>query len=544
MSPTTLRPGARALGALLVSAALVGVPSLAQADETPAATPSPSASASLEPSATATTSPSPSASVDPSAPATGGIPSAPAPTTTAPSPTTSAPSPTTSAPAPTAEPRPDAALVPGGESRRYGVAAAAGPTTSTDPVLVGANYLEEQLRAGGHLFSVDFGGTLYPDYGVTADAVLALDAAGTGQAEATLATKVLADNVVNYIGFGDPTEVYAGSLAKLLNVAVAQEVDPTAFGGFDLVATLEGLEQPNGRFTDRTIYGDSSNTFGQSFAIIGLHRAGEPVSAEAVAYLLDQQCPNGAFKLYESDGGCTTNDDADPDATAMAVQALLAVGGHAAAANDGLDYLVSRQAANGGVGGGGPQVAVNANSTGLAGQAFLAGGRTAQARLAQSYLVALQYDCGFPAALRGGIAYDQTAYDTQEAAGATAVPNDQDRRSTSQALLALAGVPLGSVTATGADAEAPALGCASASPTATATPTATPSTTVEPTATDGATPTAGAGSTAEPTAVAAAPSGSLAQTGSDPLLPVLVGLALVVLGALAVVASRRRGAHA
>ena len=45
MSPTTLRPGARALGALLLSAALVGTPTVALADETPTATPSPTATA-------------------------------------------------------------------------------------------------------------------------------------------------------------------------------------------------------------------------------------------------------------------------------------------------------------------------------------------------------------------------------------------------------------------------------------------------------------------------------------------------------------------
>jgi LPXTG-motif cell wall-anchored protein len=44
--------------------------------------------------------------------------------------------------------------------------------------------------------------------------------------------------------------------------------------------------------------------------------------------------------------------------------------------------------------------------------------------------------------------------------------------------------------------------------------------------------------------VAAAPSGALAQTGSDPLLPALLGLALVLVGGVAVLASRRRGAHA
>lgn len=542
MSPTTLRPGARALGALLLSAALVGAPAVAHADD---ASPSPSATATSSPSATTTpdasASPSPSETAEPSPSATA---------TAEPSPSATTPA----SPKPSASPTDEAptGLVPGGDARRYGVAAAQGPATSTNPVLVGANYLEEQLRDGGHHFSVDVAGTLYADYGVTADAVLALAAAGTGQDEATLATQYLADNVKNYASYddGDPTtvdDVYAGSVAKLLNVAVAQGVDPTAFGGWDLVDTLEGLENAQGRFADQSPWGDYSNVFGQSFALIGLHRAGATVSADARAYLLAQQCPGGGFALYMTDAGCTDAANADPDATAMAVQALVAVGGASSAVSDALDYLAGRQNADGAVGGAGPTAAVNANSTGLAGQAFLAGGRSAQARAAVGYLTGLQYGCTFPTALRGGIAYDQAAYDAQRTAGQDATPGDQDRRSTSQALLALAGTPLGSVTARGADAEAPDLACASASPTAspsgsatsTSAPTSTGGSTSDPTGTAGS----GGGSTTDP--VAAGPTGSLAQTGSEPLVPVLVGLVLLVLGGVAVALSRgRRGAHA
>ena len=71
----------------------------------------------------------------------------------------------------------------------------------------------------------------------------------------------------------------------------------------------------------------------------------------------------------------------------------------------------------------------------------------------------------------------------------------------------------------------------------TATPTGTPTST-------GA-PTEGAGGSDASTTVDASSTGSLAQTGTDLLLPALLGLALVVLGGVAVFAStRRRGAHA
>lgn len=547
MSPTTLRPGARALGALFVSAALVGASSAAFADAAPAASGTPTTTAS--PSATPTPSPTTSATPTSSATPTGTSPgpsatASPGPSATA-SPTpsgtsTSSPSPSSSAPA---------ALVPGGATARYGIAAAAGPATSTDPVLVGADYLERELVSTKYTLPIVFGGIEYPQYGLVADAVLALDAAGSGQDAATAATRTLADHLVDYLGFGDPNEVPAGALAKLLNVAVAQRVDPTAFGGTDLVATLQGLEQPNGRFSDRSQYGDNSNTFGQSFALIGLTRAGVTVSPQARAYLVAQQCPGGGFQLYETDAGCTSDTAADPDATAMAVQALLAVGGQTAAASAGLDYLAGLQDASGGVPGAGLTATLNANSTGLAGQAFLAGGRTAQARLAVRYLTSLQYGCALPAVLRGGIAYDRTAYDAQVAKGAGALPTDQDRRSTSQGLLALAGVPLGAVTAAGAEAQAPSLACAAAP---SSTPTSTPTSSTAPTTTAPATTTpatnAAAGSGSDPgdtvAPIAAGPTGALAQTGASPLLPVLLGLVLLVVGVLAVYGSRRRGAHA
>ncbi|MGL5818211.1 MAG: prenyltransferase/squalene oxidase repeat-containing protein [Phycicoccus sp.] len=431
--------------------------------------------------------------------------------------------------------------MPGGRTTDFGPDAGDGPATTTDPAQRAGHYLVQQLRATGYTFSSEFEGVEYPDFGLVADAVLALDAAGTGQDAAAQATATLAGRLGEYIGFdtdGDPTtpdDLYAGSVAKVLNVAAAQGAPPRDFGGVDLIATLEGLERPTGRFSD-TGAEDYSNTFTQSLAVMGLSRAGGTVSGDALRYLLDQQCPNGGFQLVMTDGGCTADAQADPDSTAMAVQALLTVG-QAAAAGDGLDFIVSRQRDDGGVGGSGPTASVNANSTGLAGQALVAGGRTAQARLATSYLTALQYDCSFPTPLRGGVAYDRTAFDAQRAAGREAVPSDQDRRSTAQAALALSGTPLYAVTAEGADATAPAPACATAGATPSRTPTVDPS-------------TPGRDSGGESTGAAEAPreqpkdAEDLARTGTDPVLPALLGLLLLVMGGAAVVVSRPRGNHA
>lgn len=541
MSPTstTTRAALRRAGILLMAAALVGGPvGAAFADPTG----EPSTTATSAPPETsgpgASAEPSASASASPSASATQSAPSSPAPS--------SGEGTGSTAPGPSVEDEADPSLVPGGSARSFGPMALAGPATSTDPTLVAADYLERELVSSDYTLPIVFSGTSYPQYGLVADAILALDAAGAGQDAAAAATAVLADNVASYVGYddGDPTtpdDVYAGPVAKLLNVALAQGVDPTAFGGYDLLNTLKGLETSSGRFSDVTSWTDYSNTFGQSFALIGLQRAGETVSTNARTFLLDQQCTDGGFRLNPGGATCTS----DPDATAMAVQALLAVGSASAAAADGLDYLAGLQQSSGGIGGAGPTSGVNANTTGLAGQAFLAGGRTAQARAAVTYLTGLQYGCDFPAVLRGGIAYDRAAYLAQDAAGTAAEPQDQDRRSTSQALLALAGTPLAAVTAAGADAEAPSLTCAT--PTSSGGPTSTGGSS-SPSTTGGPTDGAGSGGNETTGPLASGPlasgPGSLAQTGSDLLWPATAGLVLLVVGGLAVAASRRRGAHA
>ena len=436
---------------------------------------------------------------------------------------------------------PTLGLVPGGRAGRYGLnAAAVLPETSTDPALVAAGYLVRELAAGQHHFSTVVPGFgTFADYGVTADAVLALAAAGAGQDEAALTTAYLANHVVDYVGFGDPNEIAAGAVAKLLNVAIAQGVDPTAFGGQNLVATLQAREAQNGRFSDQSQYGDFSNTFGQSLALIGLHRAAVTTSAPSRAYLLTQQCSNGGFLLFMTDAGCTDPASADPDATAMAVQALIAIGGATAQVSAGLDYLATRQAASGGVGGGGPQTGLNANTTGLAGQAFLAGGRSANARRAASFVAALQYGCTFPAGVRGGIAYDQTAYDDQADAGTAAAPVDQDRRSTSQAALALAGTPLYAVSAVGADATAPELDCP-----AVTTSTTTSSTSSTSSNSAGTSTTAAAPAPADPSDPGSAVPGNLAFTGADVAAATLLGALLLLTGAGAIVLARRKGVHA
>ena len=92
------------------------------------------------------------------------------------------------------------------------------------------------------------------------------------------ATRV-ADHVDSYttgVDYGSGRRV-AGATAKALHLAQVAGQDPTAFGGVDLVARLEGLTTDTGRSAGRiartrATYGDYANTIGQAFAASGAAR--------------------------------------------------------------------------------------------------------------------------------------------------------------------------------------------------------------------------------------------------------------------------------
>ncbi len=439
-------------------------------------------------------------------------------------------------------------------------AAADAPTSTSERAGLAGSFIAATLVDGDHY---TYPSSTYPDGGNTIDAVLALDGARVGSGTADAAMAFLASIVGQYTGT-DYASTYAGATAKMLLAVVAHGGDPASFGGADLVAQLQatyGAAEP-GRYSDLPATGcgydpcDYSSTISQSLAIIGLDRAGSPAPGEATTLLLAQQCADGGFR--EAIGGDTCV--SDPDSTAFAVQALLATG-TTTEAGSALDYLTGVQGPAGGLAGAGNPV--NANTTGLAVQAFLAGGRTAAAAAGQAFLASLQYDCTAAEALRWGLAYDDT---TRSATS----PSDTDLRATPQAALALAGGSLLSVSSEGSSTQLPAFACptpTTSSPTTSTTSPGSGSTTSSGSATTTSTPatsrsassasasasasgTVGAAaggsdpSASSTVAGAAAGPASLAQTGSNLLVPVLVGLALLVVGALAVWGSRRRGTHA
>jgi hypothetical protein len=411
-------------------------------------------------------------------------------------------------------------------------AALADTATTGEPAPAAAGWLARQL-VDGERFEVVFEPDVFWDQGLTIDAIFAFAAAGASGGNAQKAIDWLDDPVVadNYYGSfdADPATATAGSLAKLVLAAQVTGKNPTAFAGTDLVSLLLTLQNPTtGRFTDTGPFGDSANAFGQSLATIALLRTGNHATqaANAAGFLASIQCDDGGFPL--SLAGPTTAPDCDSqvDTTAIAVQALLAAG-QATVAGEGLDWLISKQKTGGGfadesdIG-----LPVNANSTGLAGEALRAGGRNTAADKAAGYLATLQVGCAGDAANRGAIAYDATGFDPATATRATA-----------QAILGLAGVSLADLTTNGAGTDAPTLLCTTPTTTPTTAPTTAPATTTPgPTATPTATTTTGV----VPTTSTTSPATALPTTGAS-LGPILAtGGGLIIVGGVLLLVGRLR----
>lgn len=362
--------------------------------------------------------------------------------------------------------------------------ASAETLSRTESAHAAAHFLAAQLAAGGDRIQTSFDGTAYDDYGLTIDTILGLDSTGYGAAQADRSTAWIAAHVKDYTTYGQ--DIYAGPTAKALLLAATQGKNPESFGGVNLVTTLQGLQTPSGRFSDKTSSTDYSSTMSQSLAIIALAKAGAPVSDAAGRFLVAQQCKDGGFRLDPGAKDCVS----DPDVTAVAIDAAMSAGGRVdanAVATAGLHYLAGRQGADGGIGGVGPTVGENSNTTGLAASVFAAGHADKQYTKAATFLTGLQFGCAVPEPLRGAIAYDAASFKDTVDAGAKATVADTQRRTTAQAILGLSGKTYRQLTAS-TNAGIPALPTCS-SPTSSATPTST--VTGPPVITDGPRDTSG-----------------------------------------------------
>jgi hypothetical protein len=403
-------------------------------------------------------------------------------------------------------------------------------------------------------------GTGTTDWGLTSDAALALLAHGRGADATTSAlVDVLLDSLDGYTTWDSLGAQYSGvrllgPLAKALLVAESAERSTTV-DGLDLPAELLSLMvdtgASKGRFADRNPHGaDSSNVIGQSLAILALsHQQGGPPAA-AVTFLSSRQCPGGGFPLQIA-AACTDDANADPDASALALDALLCAG-RTDAVESALSRLVGwllgrADTATGAFGGLGPTAGLNANSTGLVGHAMGAAGQGDAAAKAAAWVIeSLQLDSDLvsetPAAAESGaVAYNPEARAAALANGIDPLLRDQWRRAGAQAVLVLGAEPFG----VPAEGEPVVASTTTTSSTSTTSTTAVPSTastasTVSTVASSSAPPAAVAGATA-----AATDSGTsgeeLAATGSRTFPMVAGGLALVAAGASSLLVGRRTG---
>lgn len=210
------------------------------------------------------------------------------------------------------------------------------------------------------------------------------------------------------------------------------------------------------------LYGKSDPTYDgvwrQSLALTALAGAKVTPADSAVAWLTGQQCEDGGWPSYRAAGAACDPKLEDSNATAVAVQALIALGGHQDAADKGVQWLKANQNADGSWAYN-PANPGDANSTALAISALLAAkadpaGVAKSGKSAYDGLALYQLGCAAPADQRGAFAY-------QSAQGVLA-PNSL---ATGQAALAAAGGHLPAATAVRSDAAPKALTCTGASAT-------------------------------------------------------------------------------
>ncbi len=360
------------------------------------------------------------------------------------------------------------------------------------------------------------------DAGLTADGIYALAAAGVGKSTATRAAAWLAGSpqLETFIGDGE-AESYVGGLTKLALVSQTLGDASGKFAGIDVVGRLVALEEESGRFRDKTDPEfDQTNAFTQALSIIVLKRAGKP-TAKPVEFQASAQCPDGGFPIQFGQPVCKS----DVDGTAMVLQALLAAGENTASPK-ALEWMGKQQQADGGFQAMEPPT--NANTTGLAVGALIAGGRVEAADKAVAFLKTLQVGCAGPEARRGAIAFDSKGFDA-----GTVV------RATTQAMLGLARVSLADVSAASSAPGVPAIDC----PTPPSTPPSPEPTTPSPEPTPPTTPAPTAPTVPAPAGpdVQAGPPSSLADTGVGQIVPMLLaGSLAVAVGAALLLVSRRR----
>jgi hypothetical protein len=261
-------------------------------------------------------------------------------------------------------------------------AVAARAVTDPQRARLAAAFVAKKQAADGSV-------TVFSAVGSTADAVLALVAAGRGEEPLADALRYLRRQTAGSGVRG------VGLKAKVALAVEAAGRNAHGFGGRDLIGELLDAQNPFGRFKGASV-------LDQALALLAIRAADGTLDHEGAAWLLDAQCPNGGWAYdrpyvpAEDDESCWdgTVDDffvSDTNTTAYAVMAL--VPGDAPAENP-FSYLESvRDATHGGWGYTTGFETTDANSTALVIQAYVASGQPVPAG-ALAALRSLQYACG------------------------------------------------------------------------------------------------------------------------------------------------------
>jgi hypothetical protein len=221
----------------------------------------------------------------------------------------------------------------------------------------GATWLAAQLTSGGYVPTSPGSGVA--DLEATANTILALASADVDPSGAQSALDYMEGQVDDYVtvdGSDGP-----GQLALLILDAHALGVDPTSFGGTNLVARLLATEQSSG--ADAGLFGVQDPTYDgayrQGLALAALAAVGDTAPSQvgaAETWLTAQQCPDGGWTSYVNADNPCNGDPADyqgPDtnSTALAVQGLSAQGALGSKrASKALKFLEKAQNSDGGWG--------------------------------------------------------------------------------------------------------------------------------------------------------------------------------------------------
>lgn len=339
--------------------------------------------------------------------------------------------------------------------------AAAAPATDRTPrSQLAAGWQADELTNGA-MVNTQFD---FADYGLTIDTLFSLAADGRKLQPISRIGTRLERNADAYTTF-DGTR-FAGASAKLLLAAKVLREPVRDFGDrnrrLDVLRLVAGRAAgaERGRIRDSSARGggnDFSNSVGQSLGVIGLARTGG-VPQPVVTYLLRQQCADGGFRQDPVVGRTCVQSRgrSSVDTTAVSLQALLSARGQGGAQvrpvriDRAVRYLVRAQQDNGSLGTTRAARVSNANSTGLAAQAFAAAGRQRRADDARGFVRRLQITrrnaSGTPARRDiGAIAFTRAGLATALEGGVTRATRDEFRRATAQGSLTFVPESLGSL---------------------------------------------------------------------------------------------------